>query len=186
MTPRVIGLYSPAPQSGKSTLARYLSALDYTCVPFARVLKRMSALLLQELGYSGDDARHLVYQDKEQKLPEIGVTPRHILQTLGTEWGRQCIHPNLWLFCWEAQVKRLLAEGHNVVVDDCRFPNEAALIRQYGGQMWLITRPGVERPTHHASEGGLSDIHFDHHLENNGAVLDLYLTAESLLQPDAP
>lgn len=172
MKPPVIGLYSPAPQSGKSALARYLAIEHYTILPLARVLKTMVGSMLRELGYANH--RDLVLFSKETMIPELGVSVRHLLQTLGTEWGRQCVHPDVWLRCWEAAAKQHLSEGRCLVVDDVRFPNEAALIRKYGGEMWLITRPGAERPNSHASEGGLSDINFDRHIENNGSLMDLY------------
>ena len=46
------------------------------------------------------------------------------MQTLGTEWGRECIGPEVWVDVWKSNVQKWLDGGLNVVVDDMRFPNE--------------------------------------------------------------
>jgi hypothetical protein len=163
---RLIGLYSPAPESGKTTIAGILSDYRYTIVPFATTLKQMVIPMLTALGYSHQRAWELVLWDKEVLIPEIGVNVRHMLQTLGTEYGRQCLHPNVWLTCWRKQAER----SQNVVADDVRFSNEAQLVRDMGGQMWLVTKPGATRKTRHASEGGLDDFDFDCVIENDGTL----------------
>lgn len=178
MEARLIGLYSPAPQSGKSTVAEYLTSEGFKVLPFARILKRMVGLLLKDLGY--ENHRELVYDQKNFRVPELGVTVRHLLQTLGTEWGRACVHPDVWLRCWEVQASALLADGLSVVVDDVRFTNEAQLVEQLGGEMWLIHRPGAQPGPSHASEGGLDDWNFAQRLDNNGTVLDLHMSIEAL------
>ena len=172
--PRIIGLYSPAPQSGKTTIAKMLSRHGYTRVSFADPLKEMTVFLLRHLGYSWEKASDLVFIDKSALLPEIKTTPRHILQTLGTEFGRQCIHPDLWLICWRKRTEVELARGNNVVVDDVRFPNEADLVRSLGGQLWSITRTGVTNSETHPSEGSLNTYpEFDYRITNDGTLSDL-------------
>ena len=49
-----------------------------------------------------------------------GQTPRYAMQHLGTEWGRNLIHPDLWVMAWKERAKQC----ERVVADDCRFPNE--------------------------------------------------------------
>jgi hypothetical protein len=165
----LIGLYSPAPQSGKTTVAAALERRGFARVPFADPLKAMVAQFLQGLGYREDEAQRLVHIDKGTTIPQLGVTVRHLLQTLGTEWGRTCVAPDVWLKCWAASAMR-----HSfVVVDDVRFPNEAELIRSMGGQLWRIERPGLADATGHASEGGLADWAFDWVIVNDGTVEDL-------------
>jgi hypothetical protein len=164
--PELIGLYSPAPQSGKTTVANALAAQGYARVPFAVPLKAMVAQFLQGLGYREDEAQRLVYIDKASTIPQLGITVRHLLQTLGTEWGRTCVAPDVWLKCWAASVTRYPF----VVADDVRFPNEAQLIKDMGGQLWLIERPGLADATGHASEGGLTGWEFDRVIVNDGTV----------------
>jgi len=166
---KLIGLYSPAPQSGKTMVAGVLSDYGHVIIPFAGTLKDMVVPMLGALGYSYPRAWEMLLRDKDAIVPEIGVSVRHMLQTLGTEYGRQCLHPDVWLICWRKQ-----AERHaKVVADDVRFTNEAALIREMGGEMWMVRRPGVERNTGHASEGGLDGFDFDRVIENDGTLDEL-------------
>lgn len=184
----LIGLYSAAPQSGKSAAAEVLQANGYAVVPFAETLKQAVVPVLEALGYSKVDALRLVEKDKHEVVPALGVTVRHMLQTMGTEWGRQCVHPELWLKCW---VERSM-QHEQVVCDDVRFVNEAELIKSLGGEVWLITRPehgsaakGPELPEEvckHASEGGLATYpHFDRVLVNDGTLEDLRRTITSIV-----
>lgn len=166
----LIGLYSPVPQSGKSTVAHHLVMKGYRLVSFAAPIKKLVMHLLTELGYSGGEAHRLVYSDKEEIIPELRTTARHMMQTMGTEYGRQCIHPLLWLKCAEVELTPLLAAGLDVVVDDVRFPNEADLLRGLGGELWRVERPGTVYETEHVSEGGLEDYDFDLCVSNDSSV----------------
>jgi len=181
---RLIGLYSPAPQSGKTTIASYLHAAGYKRVSFAAPLKRLVALLLEELGLPEAEAMRYVHKDKEEIIPLVRTTARHMLQTIGTEYGRSCIHPPLWVMCAEAQITQLMAEGTSVVIDDCRFPNEAALILRLGGELWRVERSSATRTTSHASEGSLDDYPlFDRRIVNDGTLLELYAQVTALTKP---
>ena len=122
--PRVIGLYSPAPQSGKTAVAYALQQHGYISVSFAGPLKRMCGIFLSSAGYGHERIEHMLFEEKEEKIPEFGVTPRHLMQTLGTEWGRECISPEVWVEVWRNSVMKWLDGGLNVVVDDMRFANE--------------------------------------------------------------
>lgn len=165
----IIGLYSQAPGSGKTAVASVLREQGYGIVPFAGTLKSMVVPMLVNLGYEQEQAWEMVLQDKAAMVPEIGVTVRHMLQTLGTEYGRQCLHPDVWLTCWKKQVEGL----EKAVADDVRFRNEAQLIRQLGGKIWLVQRQGVQAATDHASEGGLDGFMFDDVIYNGGTLNDL-------------
>jgi hypothetical protein len=184
-TPRLIGLYSPAAQSGKSTVAAHLAQRDYRIIPFAGPLKAMLRTFLLQLGYGPDAIDSYLTTGKEDILPGIVCSPRHLLRTLGTEWGRTCVHPNVWLLCWQSTATRYLQSGTPVVCDDVRFLNEANLIRSLGGELWRIDRPGTERTTEHASEGGLDDYPFDRVLLNDGTLTALRSRTDALLWPTA-
>lgn len=174
---KLIGLYSPAAQSGKTSVSGALELKGFVRVPFAEPLKLMMMPLLLELGYAPAEAKRLIYVDKEEGVPELGVASRHLLQTLGTEWGRQCIAPDVWLRVWEARIKRF----ERVVVDDVRFENEAELVRSLGGEMWRIRRAGVANTSTHASEGGLDAWpHFSRYIENNGTLRQLFDAVSAL------
>lgn len=179
---RLIGLYSPAPQSGKSTVARYLSGHGYRILPVAGSLKKMIRILLLETDLTTTEIDHYMVSAKETPIPSVlGVSVRHLCQTLGHEWGRQCIHPELWVSLWQRQVQNNLTRGIDVVVDDIRFLNEAAALHALGGELWWIERPGVVRQTSHASEGALDTVTFDRHLVNDGSLLNLYSQVKQLV-----
>jgi len=166
--PRLIGLYSPAPGCGKTTAANLF--IEHERVSFAAPLKRAVWRLLDELGISGF---HFVYEDKEAIIPGIGVSARHMMQTLGTEWGRACIHPDFWVMIARAETQRIMATGGSVVIDDVRFANEAAMIRDLGGELWRIERLGIGYDGDHSSEGGLKDITPDRVIVNDGTLVQL-------------
>lgn len=168
--PQIIGLWGPAPGCGKSSIAQLL--LGYTRVGFADPLRQMVTELLKAAGYPWDQAQRFVQWEKEEpllRLPEY-PTARHLMQTLGTEWGRDVIHPDLWVEVWASKVRAL---GCPVVADDVRFPNEAAKILSMGGELWAVTRPGYQDRSGHRSEAGLGDVPFARVITNDGTMADL-------------
>lgn len=170
--PALIGLYSPAPGCGKTSAAHTLGPWGYYRVSFADPLREMLAPLLQRLGVS--PAAACFPGVKEQLIPEIGKSPRDLLRTLGTEWGRTLVHPDLWMIVARKQIEALHREGLGVVIDDVRFPNEAALIKEMGGVLWRIDRPGVAPPSTHASDNALSDYtDWDYEITNSGTLEEL-------------
>jgi hypothetical protein len=173
---QLIGFYSSLPMSGKSTAAAALSGVGYKRLPFAGTLKRMIRVLLLDLGQSEAEADAALSDQKE--LPCIllnTITPRELLQTLGTQWGRELVHPDLWVRCWKGRAISALGDGFSVVADDVRRTNEARAICDLGGVMVKVVRPGggSEAFSDHASEGGLEDWPFDHTIVNDGSIDDL-------------
>ena len=171
---RLIGLYSHAPSSGKSTVAGMLGGVTFS---FADPLRNFVARTLTSLGHDGFD---LVRNHKEEKITGIGVTPRQMMQTLGTEWGRACVHPDLWVMIAESEAKNWL-RSVNVTFDDVRFPNEADMIRRLGGELWLVDRPGVVYEGSHASEGALINVSPDSVINNSGDLEQLREVVSGLL-----
>lgn len=133
--------------SGKSTAAKHLvERHGFTLVKFAGPLKQMMRCLgLGDREIEGDlkEQPHLVLNYK---------TPRYAMQTLGTEWGRDLIGENLWVDVAMASAAAVIDQGGRVVIDDCRFLNEAAAIKAAGGTVVNIRRPGVGPVNGHASE----------------------------------
>ena len=170
----LIGLYSPCPGSGKSTAAAALHQEGWVVAPFAAPLKAMAAALLEAAGYGPAEVEQLLATGKQKELGRLAGAPtaRHLLQTLGTAWGRERIHPRLWIELWEDRVQSLLAQGLAVVCDDLRTKEEMAAIRALGGQVWVVERPqGAinDRATvAHATEGALAAAQFDRVLLNDG------------------
>ena len=154
-------------QSGKTQAAAFLVERGFVRYSFAQPLKEMAWLLLRRLGLS-DDEMDAVFDDKEGLVYPIETSMRHVLQTLGTEWGREQINPGLWLMCAETFFEQ--HAGLDVVVDDLRFENEATLIRRLGGLVVHIDRE-TGLTDGHVSEAGLGwRPSYDAVIVNNGSL----------------
>lgn len=110
-----------------------------------------------------------------------GVTPRKMMQSVGTEWGREMIHPELWVRSLVQRIRPALDRGQNVVVSDVRFPNEATAIRNLGGVIVRVTRPGMLRGDH-PSESQVDAIDADFDFPNDGPAYALASAVETLRQ----
>lgn len=143
---RTIVAFTGLAGAGKSTAAMHLvNHRGFERVRFAGPLKAMMAAL-------GCTAAEIDGDRKELPCHLLGgKTPRWAMQTIGTEWGRKLIDSELWVRAWRAAVDRLPA-GTPVVVDDCRFPNEAEAIRAAGGLLVRIERAGAGTASTHKSE----------------------------------
>lgn len=134
---RLIIAFTGLAGAGKSTAAAYLVKHHrFERVRFAGPLKAMMAAL-------GLSQEQIEGSEKEKPCALLGgKTPRYAMQTIGTEWGRDLIDFDLWIRAWQAAVDAKRPEIP-VVVDDCRFPNEAAAVRAAGGVLVRIDRPGA-------------------------------------------
>ncbi len=170
--PPVIALTGLA-GSGKSTASKYLvDKHGYQLVKFAGPLKDM----LRAIGLSEAQIEGELKEEPCEWLH--GATPRHAMQTLGTQWGRACIGPSFWIELWVRRVNQIIAEGGRVVVDDCRFPNEADEVRKLGGVVWrLVGRGGIAGS--HESEAGCGrpdmEIRNTHGIDDPHYLLDTFL-----------
>lgn len=186
--PRLIGIHAPVPGSGKTTIANYLvEQYKYHRIPFADPLKLMMKTLLQCFGYSTACGDKLLNDPtlKEKILPKLGVTPRYMMQTLGTEWGRKLINPEIWLFAWKQSVEELGVYG-NVVVDDVRFPNELGIVKSMpDSALWWVERPNIPITASvmaHSSQQPLDQFQFDEVFLNNGTLKELYANVDDTLK----
>lgn len=174
--PLLIGLYSPLPMSGKSTAAAALEGIGYERLPFAGPLKRMVRSLLLDLGQSEEEVERAMTSEKEEPCILLNsVTPRRMMQTLGTDWGRQMIAADLWVRAWKGRALSTLGDGCSIVVDDLRFWDEAQVVKDFGGVVVRVLRPDGASSSFsgHASEGGLEFWPFDHTIVNDGSIDDL-------------
>jgi hypothetical protein len=160
---RIVGLAGAA-GAGKDTVADMIpGALK---LAFADPLYRgLSAMLGIPESALRDRAK------KEQPVGFLGVSPRRLLQTIGTEWGRRTVCEDVWLRVALRQWQSASAVGGSlIVVPDVRFENEAQLVRDQGGEVWMIHRPGVEPVAAHESEAGLPLRLIDRLVVNDGTV----------------
>jgi len=176
----LIGITGAA-RSGKDTLADFLcSTLGLYRLMFAGPIKSLVCHLLHctlpELERMDKEAPHMAFG---------GKTIREVLQTLGTDWGRDTIWRDIWVekMAWEIRIMRrehhfLSADGYGtphrgMVITDVRFTNEAALIRAEGGKLIHLMRQNAPAVREHRSEKGVNYHPDDIVLHNNGTIEDL-------------
>jgi hypothetical protein len=154
--------------SGKSTAAEFLRGEGYIVIKFADPLKAM----LRALGLTDF---HLEGEGKELPCDLLGGrTPRRAMQTLGTEWGRELIHSNLWASAWHREVRAALNRGRHVVADDLRFLNEYKAAQSLGAKVVRISRPSSDATTRvHESERQVADVPVSAVIFNRGTVENL-------------
>jgi len=188
MSFRLIGLAAPA-RSGKDTVANHLrSDFGAYVTSFAAPIRKFVADLC---GYTLTELE----ARKEEVHPVFGQTPRLMMQTLGTEWGRNIINQEIWInivrdkiakhrFIWEQKSATKL-----FVVSDLRFQNEIDIIREEGGEIWHIENPNRQETTasSHASENGLLGLQLrstDSHILNDQDIKHLYDIIDGLVASD--
>lgn len=187
---RVIALTGHA-RAGKNTVADIIADLtvERSKEPFT-VCQLSFAGPMKEFAGSlfGFTEEQLYGNDRDKPDPRWTrpngepLTCRYALQTLGTEWGRNC-DPNIW-------AKRLVREalvyqeqGFVVLVTDLRFVNEAALLLEVpGAEVWRVRRDSVRPQASdvHASEREIWSAEMDAFVDvdlDNTSTLD-YLRAQ--------
>lgn len=169
--PRVLALCGKA-GSGKSEAARYLIRNhSYQNGKFARALKEMLRAFLRYRGVDEATIERMIEGDlKELPSPWLnGRSPRQFMQFLGTEFGREKIHKDLWVDTEMDHIK----SWSKVVFDDARFPNEVEAIRAVGGILIEVKRPGHVATIHTAHESEFHTFVPDYFLLNDGSLNDL-------------
>jgi hypothetical protein len=107
--------------------------------------------------------------DQVEPTSEI-LTPRLVLQLLGTEGGRDVIHPNIWVNATLGNLK----EDDQVIITDVRFPNEVEGIKNRKGIVIRVVRPSKVSTSTHPSETSLNDYkNWDYVIVNDGTLEEL-------------
>lgn len=166
--------------SGKGTVGDILVRdHQYTKFAFADALKDATATIFTwPRGLlEGDSNASRTFREKVDPWwsMKLGyeVTPRLILQKMGTEACRNGIADNIWIAALEKRI-----QGYdNVVITDCRFPNEIDFIRSAGGAIIRVRRG--EEPTEeelakmHISETAWKDCKVDANIYNESTIDEL-------------
>jgi len=174
----LIGLTGPA-FAGKDSVAKHLMQywgfrVESLADPIREGLKAMFGL----------NDRHFQPHNKETIIGWIGKSPRQLMQSLGTEWGRDLIGRDIWVRRLEIRTGNLLRlQKMQVVISDIRMVNEAAMIHHLGGQLWRIVRPGQRTTPHadHTTEQGQHRLVPDLTIVNDGTLADLYQQVDEAL-----
>jgi len=143
--PSVVAFIGPA-GCGKSTAAACLVGRGYSLLKFAHPIKMMLRVI-------GLEEEHLEGDQKELPCDLLGgASPRRGMQTLGTEWGRRLIHPDIWVNAWMREAVWRLQNGQRLVIDDLRYPNELDAVLRLGGVTLRIVRRDAHQCEAHDSE----------------------------------
>ena len=142
MAPLVLGFVG-ATRSGKTSIARALvDRHGFENLHMGRPLKDMlRALGLSEEAVAGSPAQRNAPQ------PILGgKSARYALSTLGTDWGRNMISPDLWSNAVRARIEDRLRNPpvQPIVIDDLRFPSDWDVIEAFGGLIVRVRHPSVE------------------------------------------
>jgi hypothetical protein len=201
--------------SGKDTIADYLQNIhQFRRESFAHALKDAVAQVF------GWDRELLEGRTKESRawreqvdpwwatrLKMPNLTPRYVLQVWGTEVARKSFHDDIWIASLENKLRKT---KDDVVISDCRFPNEIKSIKNAGGivirvvrgtepkwyaaaesanrgpkgnMTWALSCRELERAKVHASETAWIGTKFDAVIDNNADGLDnLYSQIANLIQ----
>lgn len=193
--------------SGKDTIADYLVNFhEFRRESFANTLKDAVSsvfgwdrMLLEGRTKEAREWREQVDPWWANRLDMPNLTPRLMLQLWGTEVCRKGFHDDIWIASLENKLRN---SRDNIVISDCRFPNEIASIRNAGGQIvWVqrgklpdwhqtaveanqgsnVARNQLKMMKIHASETSWVGTDFDAVLDNNGSIDDLYSQIQQLV-----
>lgn len=131
--------------SGKDTIADYLQNIhQFRRESFAHTLKDAVADIF------GWDRELLEGRTKEsrawreqvdpwwaERLNMPHLTPRWVLQYWGTEVARKSFHDDMWIAALENKLRKT---KDDIVISDCRFPNEIKAIKDAGGIVIRVVR----------------------------------------------
>lgn len=198
--------------SGKDTIADYLTNFhEFRRESFAGALKDAVS---QVFGWDRTMLEGRTKQAREWRehrddwwSDRLGqeITPRFILQYWGTEVCRKGFHDDIWIASLENKLRN---STDDIVISDCRFPNEIASIKSAGGLVvrvmrgpepewyssamsvnrgpdfnmsWATSKAVMERAGVHASETAWIGTEFDYVLDNNGTIDDLFSQVKHVL-----
>lgn len=160
----IIGISGKA-RSGKDTFANMLHNKIYNSkiVRFAQPIKDMikAGFNLSTECIEGDL--------KDKPLCELnGLSPRLLMQTLGTDWGRE-LDPDIWIYTLMSSIDNIKEDI--VIIPDVRFLNEAKFVRN-SGMLVHINRDDTPEVNKHVSEEGFKIENEDYVINNIGTMED--------------
>lgn len=193
--------------SGKDTVADYLVNFhEFRRDSFASTLKDAVAAifgwdreLLEGRTPEARAWREQVDQWWATRLNMPNLTPRWVLQYWGTEVCRKAFHDDIWIAALEARLSR---RSDDTVISDVRFPNEITSIRNAGGKIvWVkrgelpswcimagkanngdvVAQTKLKELGVHVSETAWVGTEFDHEIDNNGTIEELYTSIKNLV-----
>jgi hypothetical protein len=199
--------------SGKDTIADYLTNFHgFRRESFANSLKDAVAYvfgwdrtMLEGRTKTAREWREQVDPWWAERLNMPNLTPRWVLQYWGTEVCRKAFHDDIWIASLENKLRN---SKDDIVISDCRFPNEIKSIKEAGGIVirvkrgddpewykdaadmnagdkcinWALATKRMELRKIHASETAWVGTKFDAVLTNDGTIDDLMAKVKNLVQ----
>lgn len=184
--------------SGKGTVADLLvECHNFQKLSFADSLKDGVAAMFDwpRSMLEGDTPASREWRERPDEFwsEEMGyaVTPRFVLQKVGTECMRQGLFDGIWVSRTKQKIQK--QPNNNFVIPDVRFPNEIAMIHSQGGVIWEVRRgkqpPWAEafrvyktKPKGvHSSEWSWMEAEVDRVISNDGSINDLKNQVSNLL-----
>lgn len=197
--------------AGKDTIADYLvNVHEFRRESFANTLKDAVAAVFgwdrTLLEGRTKEARHWREQVDtwwSERLSIPHLTPRWVLQYWGTDVLRQHFHDDIWVASLENKMRKT---KDDIVISDCRFPNEIRAIKNQGGLVirvvrgeepawmeaavahmkgpntigWALGKSILDTFNIHASEYSWAATDFDAVIDNNGSIDSLYLQVDGV------
>jgi hypothetical protein len=198
--------------SGKDTIADYLTNFHgYRRESFANSLKDAVAYvfgwdrtMLEGRTKQAREWREQVDPWWSERLDMPNLTPRWVLQYWGTEVCRKAFHDDIWIASLENKLRN---STDDIVISDCRFPNEIKSIKEAGGivirvkrgddPIWyndaadmnagdrcinyMMAKTRMQKLKIHASETAWVGTKFDYTLDNNSTIDDLFTQVKDLV-----
>lgn len=169
--------------AGKDTLATGFKSQGFMDLKMGDPLKQMLRALYVCAGVDQEMIERKIEGDLKEVSCEYlgGQSPRHAMVTLGTAW-RDMITPDLWINIWRPKAQLMLAAGLNVICTDVRRLSEAQAIRDLGGVMVRVDRPGLISDSSHITETEMDSIPVDAVFNNDRSQAHLALKAINFLK----
>ncbi|ADO67113.1 putative deoxynucleoside monophosphate kinase [Cafeteria roenbergensis virus] len=173
--------------SGKDTLGKILiTKYGFIKLSFAESLKDITSIIFnwdRQL-IEGTTTESRVFREKKDDWwsTELNqeITPRKMLQYLGTDLFRDNFNQDIWVKIMKRKLIEYKNLNKNIVITDCRFLNEIQMIHKLGGIVIKIERDTCKPTISHSSETSLSDFNFDFTIKNNKTIDDLHKSFEAL------
>lgn len=136
--------------AGKDTFANYLvSNHNFIKFSFAGATKDVLNVLFgwNRALLEGDTIESRKFRETEdiwwsKKLGIPNLTPRKTLQLIGTDLFRKHFNSEIWIRVVEKKILTQLETdpNSNIIISDCRFPNEIQMLRNLGTRIISIQR----------------------------------------------
>lgn len=175
---------------GKDTAASGLVRDGWCGAKFAQLLKDCLSVLDPMVGYDSELGGVVRYNEALGVSEDVakgsvyGGEVRRLMQTFGTEVGREMFGRDFWV---DSMLSGLRGVSDDIVVTDARFPNELKALEEFARETSRrfvtirVVSPFVDNKDSHSSETSLDDYVTDYLVCNDGSVDDLVRNVKNVV-----